>query len=62
MTSEAQKRAIKKYCNRNIRQIVLKLNVHKDADILAAFDEQPSNVDFIRMLVREHLGVEGKDE
>lgn len=62
MTSEAQKRAIKKYCDGNIRQIVLKLNVHKDADILDAFDAQASNVEFIRKLVREYLGGGSENE
>lgn len=59
MTSEAQKRAIKKYCDGNIKQITLKLNITKDADIIAAFEREGSNVDLIRKLFR---GYENKEE
>jgi len=61
MTSEAQKRAVKKYCDSNIRQITLKLNITKDADIIEAFENASSNVEFIRQLFRKHENEEVKD-
>lgn len=54
-TSEANLRAIKKYQDKNIRQI--KMNFHRtlDADVLDKLDSVPSKQGYIKELIRADI-------
>ena len=51
--SEAQKKASAKYDKTHTRQIVLKLNLKTDADILARLDAMPNKQGYIKNLIRK---------
>ena len=55
MTSEAQKRAVKKYDAENTRSVFLKLNTMTDADILDRLDQVESKQGYIKRLIRDDL-------
>ena len=58
MTTEAQKRAQKKYdeANReNYRMIHLKLNRATDADVIAKLESEPNIQGYIKELIRADL-------
>ena len=59
ITSEAQKRAVKKYDAANTRQIHLKLNLKHDVDILerlAEAAETPEGMQgYIKRLIRDDI-------
>ena len=55
MTSEAQKRATRKYDDKATKQIKLKLNLKTDADILKKLAEVPNMQGYIKALIREDL-------
>lgn len=56
-TTEAQKRAMKKYYARTkaeTRAYMLRFNREKDADVIAKMDAAASKADYIRQLIRKH--------
>ena len=55
MTSEAQKRASRKYDANNTKQILLKLNLKTDADILDHLDKVESKMGYIKELIRKDI-------
>ena len=55
MTSEAQKRAVRKYDATNTKQFHLKLNLTTDADIIAKFEEVENVQGYIKGLIREDI-------
>ena len=64
MTSEAQLRAIAKYDAENTIQIKMKLNIKKDADIIAQLekmarlDPKKGKQGYIKELIRRDMGIE----
>ena len=61
MSTEAQKRASKKYAAGNTKQIALVLNVKTDADIIKYLQNQENKQGHIKELIREAMR-EGKKE
>lgn len=55
MSSEAQKRAQKKYDSSHTRQIMLKLNTTTDADVLAKLDQVKNKQGYIKSLIRQDI-------
>lgn len=55
MATEAQLRAVRKYDEKNTKQIHLKLNLTTDADILKQFEKQESVQGYIKRLIREDI-------
>ena len=53
--TEAQKKAQQKSDKSNTRQVVLKLNVTSDADILAKLDSVDNRQGYIKSLIREQM-------
>lgn len=56
MASEAQLRAGKKYDAKNTRQIMMKLNLKTDADILQWLDAQDNKQGAIKEAIRDKIG------
>ena len=56
MTTEAQKRAVRKYDAANTKQIHLKLNLTTDKDILDWLAQQESIQGYIKELIRQDMG------
>ena len=55
MTTEAQRKAQRRYDARNTRQVHIKLNVRTDKDVLERLDEVQSKQGYIKRLIREDL-------
>lgn len=59
MTSEAQKRAVRKYDAANTKQIHLKLNLKSDADILERLAQAAETAEgmqgYIKRLIRQDM-------
>lgn len=55
MTSDAQKKAIAKYDEKNTRQVKLKLNKITDKDILDKLDSVENRQGYIKSLIREDI-------
>ncbi len=55
MTTEAVKRASKKYDQRNTKMISVKLNKKTDADILQHIAKQSNKQQYIKKLIRNDL-------
>ncbi len=55
MASKAQIRATAKYDKANTKQILLKLNLKTDADILRHLEAQESMQGYIKRLIREDM-------
>ena len=55
MASKAQIRATAKYDKANTKQILLKLNLKTDADILRHLEAQESMQGYIKRLLREDM-------
>ena len=55
MTTEAQKRAVRKYDDKNTRQYHLKLNRTTDADIIAHLSGLESVQGYIKTLIRADM-------
>ena len=55
MTTEAQKRAQKKYDAANTKKILLKLNRKTDADILGKLETVDSMQGYIKELIRRDM-------
>lgn len=53
--TEAVKRAQYKYDAANTRQILLKLNIRTDADVLEELDAQENRQGYIKRLIREDI-------
>lgn len=53
--SEAHRAANRRYDKANTRQVMLKLNVHTDADILAWLDRQPNRQGAMKALIRQRI-------
>ena len=51
-TSEAQKRAVKKYDAANTKSFLLKLNKKTDTDIISNLQQQPNKVAYLKKLIR----------
>ena len=54
-TSEAQKRAVKKYDAHNTKQLHFKLNLKTDADILDWLEKQENVQGYIKQLIRQDM-------
>lgn len=55
MSTKAQREAVKKYDRTNTRQIILKLNLTGDADILMKLDEVDNRQGYIKQLIRTDI-------
>lgn len=55
MTTDAQKRASAKYDRKNTKQLMLKLNVNTDSDILNWLEDQPNKQGYIKDLIRTDM-------
>lgn len=55
MVTEAQKRAKKKYDTLRTTQIVMRLRLNQDADVIQRLDEVPNKTEFVRELVRRDI-------
>ena len=55
MPTEAMKQAIKRYDERNTKQLMLKLNVKTDADVLKKLEEVGNKQGYIKELIRRDL-------
>jgi hypothetical protein len=58
MTSDAKKRANAKYDASHTKQIILKLNINTDADILDRLAEVDNKQGYIKSLIREDMNKE----
>lgn len=56
MASEARRRANQKYDSKNTRQIMMKLNLKTDADILQWLDAQENKQGAIKAAIRKEIG------
>lgn len=54
-TKEAQARASAKYDKENTKQIILKLNLKTDADILRKLESVPNRQGYIKDLIKADL-------
>ena len=57
-TTEAQRKAQRRYDAKNTRQVHIKLNLRTDKDVLARLDEVQSKQGYIKRLIREDLAKE----
>lgn len=55
MTSEAQKRAKKRYDTLKTKQYMFRLRLDADGDIIEQLDSVPQRTDYIRKLVRDDI-------
>ena len=55
MATEARKRANAKYDKANTKQIILKLNLKTDADILSRLETEENKQGYIKRLIRNDL-------
>lgn len=54
-TSDAQKKAVRKYDKEHTKQIMLKFNLETDADILAKLEEVENKQGYIKQLIRQDI-------
>ena len=54
-TTEAQRKAQRRYDAKNTRQVHIKLNLRTDKDVLEKLDEVQSKQGYIKRLIREDL-------
>ena len=54
-TSKAQLNAVKKYNEKNTRQILMRLNSNTDADIIAYLDQSGNKQGTIKDALREYM-------
>lgn len=52
MSTDAQKRASKRYNDANTVQVAIRLNKVTDADVIARLMEAPSKAGYIKQLIR----------
>jgi len=55
MTTEAQKRAAAKYDRDHTRQVMLKLNLSTDSDIIEKLDAVANRQGYIKSLIRDDI-------
>lgn len=55
MATEAQRRASNRYNKVNTTQVLLRLNLNTERDIIEALDAQPSKAGYIKRLIREDV-------
>lgn len=55
MATEAQGRASTRYNKANTTQVLLRLNLNTERDIIEALDAQPSKAGYIKRLIREDV-------
>ena len=55
MTTEAQKRAVRKYDKTHTKQFLLKLNLQTDSDIIEHFERLDNVQGYIKELVRRDI-------
>jgi len=55
MTTEAQKRAAAKYDRDHTRQVMLKLNLSTDSDIIEKLDAVDNRQGYIKSLIRNDI-------
>lgn len=55
MVSESQKRAVARYDAKNTKQVMLKLNLKTDADILGWLKQTDNVQGYIKELIREDM-------
>ena len=55
MSSEAQRRASKKYTAANTKQIALVLNIKTDADLIDHLQEKANKQGYIKGLIRKDM-------
>ena len=55
MQTEAQKRAKSKYNKANTKQVILRLNLKTDADVLERLEEVESKQGYIKKLIRNDI-------
>lgn len=56
MTTEARKRATKKYQLANTKQYILKLNKRTDSDVIERLDACENKQGYIKQLIRADMG------
>lgn len=56
MATEARKKSSKRYDKANTRQVMLKLNVRTDADILGKLDSVGNKQGYIKALILRDMG------
>lgn len=54
-TSDAQKRAVRKYDAENTKSFLLKLNKKTDADIIAHLEQQSNKLAYLKKLIRDDM-------
>ena len=54
-TSDAQKRAVRKYNDTNTKSYLLRYNIKTDAEIIAQLEKVPSKMGYIRKLIRDDM-------
>ena len=59
-TSKARKEATRRYDEKNTRQIMLKLNLKTDADILEKLDSVENRQGYIKSLIRDDIARESE--
>lgn len=55
MATEAQRRAIKKYNSERTKQVIVRLNMTTDADILEKLVTVPNKTGYIKGLIRSDM-------
>ena len=60
MATKAQQAAARRYDERHTRQIVMKLNLKTDADILEKLDSVENRQGYIKSLIRNDIARESK--
>ena len=55
MTTEALKRAVKRYEKKNVIQVNLRLNKKLDNDIIIKLEDVPSKMGYIKELIRKDI-------
>lgn len=62
MSTDAQKRASKRYNDANTVQVAIRLNKATDADVIARLEEVPSKAGYIKALVRRDAALRRPDD
>lgn len=55
MTTEAQKKASKKYSRNNTKRFAIELNLKNDFEIIKKLEEVPNKQGYIKELIRKDL-------
>jgi len=60
MATEAQRRASTRYNKTNTTQVLLRLNLNTERDIIEALEAQESKAGYIKRLIREDMARKAK--